>query len=416
MRKICGLKRWLLVIGLVISSQGYSLEKWVNCIGNQTSTPAEYNEPKSFGELCDIVNDAVEKNQTIRTIGNGYSISDIGCTTGRLISLSYLNQILSVDLEKKLVRVEAGISISELNEKLAAYELALPNQAAITQISLGGALSTAVHGTGHTGTLSSFLREIELVTADGALHKLSPNTDYDAFVAATVGLGSLGVIYAVTLQCDSLFYLRFTQEKATLEHILENCKALSDSNDFFQFFWNTDSNNVVINRWNRCEKNDSANCMPSYKALSWYVIDANDKDLFSEIAVPINSLPSVVDKIAELIQKYKALGAKVTDLNVRFVEKDSHALLSPASDGPVAYIAFCILEEDKYMAFYKDFEDNMMKFNGRPHWGKINFLNYEKTLELYGTNLERFVQIKKRFDPKGVFSNQFIERVLNGSM
>lgn len=406
------MKKCLLTIGLIISFHCYSKE-WVNRVGNQIFTPIEYSEPKNLGELFDIINEAVIKNQTLQAVGNGYSISDIVRTEGRLINLRYLNQILSVDLEKNLVRVEAGISISELNDKLAVYGLALPNQAAIDQISLGGALSTGVHGTGHSGTFSSFLREIELITADGTLHKLSAHSDYDAFTAAAVGVGSLGIIYAVTLECESLFYLKFIQETTTLEYVLENYKTLNDSNDFFQFFWNAESNTVVINKWNRCEKNDSSDCMPCHKALAWYAIDPHDKDLFSEIAVPIHSLPIVVDKIAELTQKYRGLGAKVMDFNIRFVERDTHTLLSPTSNEPMAYITFCLLEEDKYLALYKDFEDNMIRFQGRPHWGKINFVDYKKTLHLYGTNLEKFIRIKRRLDPKGIFSSHFTKRVLD---
>lgn len=400
------MKKCLLALGLIATFYCHG-EEWVNLVGNQIFTPIEYNEPKNLRELFDIINDAVVKNQTLRAVGNGYSISDIVRTEGQLINLRHLNQILSVDLEKNLVRVEAGISISELNDKLALYGLALPNQAAIDQISLGGALSTGVHGTGHSGTFSSFLREIELITADGTLHKLSASSDYDAFTAAAVGLGSLGVIYAVTLECEPLFYLKLIQETTTLRWVLENYKPLNDSNDFFQFFWNTENNNVVINKWNRCEKSDSPDCMSCYKALAWYAIDPNDKDLFSEIAVPVHSLPAVVDKIEELTQKYRDLGAKVMDVNVRFVERDAHTLLSPTSNEPMAYIAFCILEEDKYLALYKDFEDNMIRFHGRPHWGKINFLDYKKTLHLYGANLEKFIQVKRRLDPDGVFSNQF---------
>jgi len=407
------IKKSLCLIGLVTMFQIHSEESWSNRIGNQISNPVEYNTPKSLQELCDIVNDAVVKNQTIRAIGNGYSISDIGCSDGRLVSLQYLNKILTMDLEKKLVRVEAGISISELNEKLAACGLSLPNQAAIDQISLGGSLSTGVHGTGHTGTFSSFLTEIELLTADGTLHKLSPESDPETFSAAALGLGSLGIIYAVTLQCEPLFFLKFTQEETTLEYVLENYTTLNHSNDFFQFFWNTENYSVVINKWNRCEKNDFEDCMPSYKALPWYVIDPTDKDIFSEIAVPIDSLSDVIDKISELLQRYRELGAKVTDLNIRFVEKDTHALLSPASNGKVAYIAFCILEEDKFLALYKDFEDNLMEFNGRPHWGKINFLDYKKAHQLYGANLEKFIQIKRKLDPNGVFSSDFVRRVLD---
>ena len=33
----------------------------------------------------------------------------------------------------------------------------------------------------------------------------------------------------------------------------------------------------------------------------------------------------------------------------------------------------------------------MSAYGGRPHWGKINFLDYEKASSLYGENLQRFI-------------------------
>lgn len=410
--------KWFLVITLSMSLQAFGAEKWFNCIGNQSCTPCQYCEPKTFDELRDSIKSAASQGHTVRAIGNGYSISDIGCTDGWLLNLKHLNHILLIDPEKKLVRVEAGVDLQELNEKLAAQGLALSNQAAIAHITLGGALSTGVHGTGHTGTLSSFVREIELITADGSLHKLSRISDGDAFSAASVGLGTLGIIYAVTLHCEPLFYLRPSNEITDIENILENYKTLNDSNDFFQFSWNAETGKVVVNRWNRCEQKTSHNdllteCMASYKALPWYIIDENDKDRFSEIAIPISSLPIVLNKIKELIQKYKKGGAEIIDITVRFVEMDEYAYLSPASNGPVAYIAFCILEEDKYLGFYKDFEDVMCSYHGRPHWGKVNFLDYEKAESLYGINLQKFINVKRRLDPKGVFSNSFTDRILD---
>jgi L-gulonolactone oxidase len=73
-----------------------------------------------------------------------------------------------------------------------------------------------------------------------------------------------------------------------------------------------------------------------------------------------------------------------------------------------------MLEEDKYMAFYKDFEEALYLYNGRPHWGKINFIDYEKAQKIYGINLQKYIDVKRRLDPNGVFSNPFTDRVLKG--
>lgn len=406
----------LALIFLALFFQINAEEKWVNCIGNQSCRPYRYFEPSNLEELCHSIRQSVLEGRKVRAIGNGYSITDIGCTDGCLLSLKSLSKILSVNPNEKTVRVEVGITIRDLNEQLARFNLALSNQAAIAEISLGGALNTGAHGTGHTGSFSSFVKEFEMVTADGSLHKFSLQSDPDTFAAVSVGLGSLGVIYAVTLQCESLFYLHASDEVTDIDNIIKNYKTIHDSSHFCQFLWNIETGRVVINRWNRCAQmpsadNSSKECVPSYQALPWYVIDKNDKDLFSEIAIPVTFLPQAIKAIQELFLRHKGSGAKIVDLNIRFVEQDAHAYLSSSSEGPVACFAFCILEEDKYIALYKEFEEIMSQYKGRPHWGKLNFLDHEKVMQLYGTNLQKFVKVKQRLDPQEVFSNGFTDRI-----
>ena len=378
---------------------------WSNRIGNQVCHPSGYQEPHCLEDLRRCVQEAVAKEQKVRVMGNGYSISDIGCTNGLLLNLKKMHTILSIDKEKREVRVEAGILLAELNEKLAEEGLALPNQPAIDAISLGGALSTGVHGTGNTGSLSSFVKEIELLSADGTIRKLSPDSDPEAFYAASVGLGSLGVIYAVTLRCEPLFYLTVSSQNSTIEEVLKNYKT-SKNRDFLQFLWNGENGQVVVQTWDKTRGGT-----PGHKALPYYTIDENDKDLFSEFAFPVDRLTLVVEKIQALLPKYREKGARIADFNIRFGNQE-RSYLSPATDGPVFYCTFCLFEEDKYLAIYKDFEQEMLSLKGRPHWGKLHFLDYEKALRLYGSKLEQFIAVKQRLDPQGVFSNAFTERVL----
>lgn len=389
---------------------------WTNCIGNQTCLPSHYYEPENMNQLQIHIHNAVLEREKIRVVGAGYSISDLVTTNGYLLNLRKLNHILSVDRNRAIVCVEAGITMKELNEQLAEYELALPNQAAINNITLGGALSCAVHGTGRTGTLSSFIKEIDLITADEKIHNLSLASDPNAFAAARVGLGALGVIYAVKLQCEPLFYLRSTEEEWDINALMLKYKELNERNDFFQFTWNVMTGRAIVIQRNRVRgllPNSSSDIEICYKALASYIIDENDKDLFSEIAIPIDHLPEVIEKIKELANRYQALGIRIADVVVRFVEADNLSFLSPASNYPVAYLTMSIPIDYDYPLFYKEFEDSLLENGGRPHWGKINFLDYQKVSHLYGENIEKFINVKKRLDPLGTFSNDFINRICN---
>ena len=84
-----------------------------------------------------------------------------------------MNRILTVDKEKRWVKVEAGVKIHELARELAKVGLALPNQGYIDFQTVAGAIGTATHGSGKTGTLSSFVREIELIDGLGNEHRLT---------------------------------------------------------------------------------------------------------------------------------------------------------------------------------------------------------------------------------------------------
>lgn len=407
--------KWFFIATLLLVVQAVNAEQWVNWLGNQTCDPVQYIEPNTLEELCSHIKDASVKGYQVRAVGNGYSISDIVGTNGYLLNLKHFNQLLAVDVKNKLVRVEVGITMQELNKQLACYDLALSNQAAIDTLTLAGALCTAVHGTGHTGTLSSFVKNIELITADGTIQNLSLTSDPDAFAAARVSLGALGVIYAVTLQCEPLFYLTINHETMDIEILMEKYQTLHETNDFFQFFWNIETGQVMLERWNRCQafsQNDaSIQSKVCYEVLPFYTIDENDKDLFSEVAVSVDALPRILPEIKQLMEKYLAQGAKIENVGVRFVEADENAYLSPAANQAVAYISTQIADKDKFIAFYREFEELMFAYQGRPHWGKFNLLNYEKASNLYGINLTKFIAVKRRLDPQSVFSNDFIDRI-----
>ena len=62
------------------------------------------------------------------------------------MSLHKMNRVLDYNAETGVVRVQAGITIAELERQLAARGRALAIKGAINVQSLAGAMATATHG------------------------------------------------------------------------------------------------------------------------------------------------------------------------------------------------------------------------------------------------------------------------------
>lgn len=382
---------------------------WSNWAGNQKCCIKKIFYPKTKEELLENIKSAVNNNKKIRVVGSGHSWSNLICNKDYLISLKNLNNILSVDKEKNEVKVQAGITLKRLNEELDKLNLAIPNQAAVMNITLAGAVSTATHGTGHTGTFSSFIKEIELITADGETYILSEEQNPDIFKTALVSFGSLGIIYSYTIKCIPQFFLKLERNIMTTSELISNYKKLHNENNYFQFDWNPTTDEVAILKWNQVDETKEINGTKSFEALSSRF--TGGKRLEEEIAIPFNELPNALKDLKKIYSKYRNKEYKIGDLLVRFVNMDN-AYLSPASNSNVVYLSISTPVEKKYIKFYQEYENLLQKYKGKPHWGKLNFLDYKKASKIYGKGFVKFLEIRNKLDPHGIFLNNYVRKLI----
>ena len=154
-----------------------------------------------------------------------------------MVSLERMRRVLDVDCASGLVRVQAGITINELSQRLDAHGLAMENLGDIDVQSIAGAISTATHGTGaRLRNISAQVAGLKLVLADGSTLECDAEREPEVFAPARVGLGALGVIAEVTLRCVPAFTLRGIDAPAPLAQTLERFDRLALSNDHFEFF------------------------------------------------------------------------------------------------------------------------------------------------------------------------------------
>lgn len=389
---------------------------WTNWAGNQTCQPTSIFYPTTKDELSAIIKKAAFAQKTIRVVGAGHSWSSIVCTNAVMIDLKNLSKVISVDKKNNQVTVQAGITLEKLNPILAKHGLALANQPAVMHMTLGGLTATGTHGSGKTGSLSSFIVGAELITADGALHTLSATSDPEALAAVRVSLGALGVVYSLTLQCLPQFTLHACSYTTSKENFLQEYSTLYKDNEYVQFLWNLTNDTVRVytrnKELNKSHNNKNQHCSnarTSYNVLS--SLNAGGKRLEEEIAISSKDLPQALADIQKVTQQFAAKGLLIQELLIRFVQADTSALLSMAADRDTCFLSISTPVDSRYMPFYQAFEQAMLKYKGRPHWGKINFVTKTGAQQLYGANFDRFVKIKNRFDPHNIFSNSFTNQL-----
>lgn len=161
--------------------------------------------------------------------------------------------IVDVDADQRRATVRAGTTLGDLTDELAAHGLSMENLGDIDAQTVAGALSTGTHGTGiDLGVLSPQVAGLRLVTADGEIVELGPE-DGDAFRAAQVSLGALGVISTVTLDLVPAYDLRFHARPMPLGECLADLERLRSENRHFEFFRFPHTDTAFVKTMNRTD-------------------------------------------------------------------------------------------------------------------------------------------------------------------
>jgi L-gulonolactone oxidase len=418
---------------------------WTNWAGT-VQCDVEVARPASIADLQQVVADA--NGRHVKAIGSGHSFTAIGATDGIQISPDGLQGVVRADVTSGLVTVLAGTRLRDLNETLWHLGLSLVNLGDIDVQTVAGAISTGTHGTGvRLGGLATQVRGLQVVLADGTLYDASPEQ-------AAVGLGALGVVATVTLQCEPAFALAAAELPAALDDVLVDLDTTVLVNDHFEFYWFPHTRRVLSKRNNRVLPGtvlhpvgrtrgyvddellsntvfDAINklttrrpaLIPRANAIAARALSARDyidrsyrvfasprRVVFREMeyAVPREAVPHVIAEIeAWLAKSGELIGFPV---EVRFAAADG-CWLSTAYGRETGYIAVHQYHRRDHEAYFRAVEAIARAVDGRPHWGKVHYRDAASLAETY-PRFGDFVALRDRLDPTRVFGNAYLERVL----
>jgi len=428
---------------------------WRNWSGRLQASPARVVVPSHADEVAMAVKAAARDGLRVKPLGAGHSFSEIAVPDGVALRLDRMDRLVALDRASGLVTVQGGITLHALNPLLAGAGLALTNMGDIDRQTIAGATATGTHGTGiRFGGISTQIRAMELVLADGSRVRCAPDERPDLFAAARVGLGALGVVTEVTLQCEPRYVLRSVVEPMPLEQALDELPDRVERNDHFEFFWFPHSTTALtttntrlpgdaprrpVGRLRDLLENDlltnrvlelamrlgtrvpaaipritraiTAGVSESETVDYSYKVFASRRETRfneGEFAIP---RAAVVDVLREIKHWVDTHDERISfPFEVRFVAEDD-IWLAPTYRRNSAYIAFHQYHRLPYQRFFDAMGQILADVGGRPHWGKMHTLDAEALRPRY-PRFDDFVALRDRLDPTGVFTNDYLDRVL----
>jgi FAD-linked oxidoreductase len=427
--------------------------RWRNWGRNQHSIPAAIDEPRSLLEVVESVETAASAGQTVKVVASGHSFSDIAATTGRMLRIGALDRVVAIDRDAMTATVEAGIPLWVLNDELAKRGLALSNLGDIDRQTIAGATSTGTHGTGlRYGSIAASIVGLELVTATGEVVRCSATEEPEIFACARVGLGVLGVVTQLTLQCEPSFKLRAIEEPLPWGEFLDEWDGILETNDHVDCYWFPHTDTCTVKTSNRTD--DPIRTRRGYKKwksdiyygnfrhganaalgrrrpgkipelaqsvvagmhrtervdASYHVFCTTRLVRFVEMeyAIPRAEMANGLRGIRALIEREGLLVD--FPVEIRGIGADDIPL-SMGSGRETCYLAVHMSTGTPFDRYFHGVEAIMNGLGGRPHWGKMHFQTASSLAPRY-PEWERFRSVRRQLDPEGRFRSAFADRVL----
>jgi FAD/FMN-containing dehydrogenase len=428
--------------------------------------------PKSLEDIQLAVKEAKKNGNFISISGGKHSMGGQQFGTGTTnLSMSDFSQVIHLDSEKGIVEVQSGIQWPELVDWLFKNQGGSKKKWGIRQkqtgadrLSIGGALSSNIHGRGlKMRPMVDDVESFTLIDANGDLKTCSRKDNRDLFKLVIGGYGLFGVIGNVKVRLAPVQVLeRVVQLIEVKDFIPLVSKRIKDGFLYgdFQFAIDPKSDDFMrrgiyslyrpVNKpldiageqkemkgddWYRLlglAHTDKSRAFEIYSKfylttngqfyrsdthqMGVYVDDyhrkfdpnGNSSEMISEIYVPREKLRTLFDQLREDFRKN---GTNVVYGTVRLIEKDDESFLAWAKQNYAATV-FNFHVEHSPEGIEKAKKEFQLIIDRALENGGSYFLTYhrwarkDQVLKAY-PQMPEFLRLKKKYDPEERFQSDW---------
>ncbi len=431
----------------------------------------EIRKPRSIDDLQIALRDAQRQGRGISLAGGRHAMGtqQFGADTLHLDTRG-LNRVVKFDKAAGRITVEAGIEWPELIEYLLTEQAGQKDpwairekQTGVDRVSLGGSLSSNVHGRGlKFPPIVADIESFTLLGADGKLHTCNRQQNQEFFSLAIGGYGLFGVIVDVTLRLARRAKVQRMVEVIPVKDLLPwvekrlgagflygDCQYSTDLDaeaaahaGVFSCYRPVPYDTPIAKDQKQLSEKDwiefytlaRTDKKKAFEKYSKYYLSTNEQVYWSDthqLAGSFDAYRNAVDKgrgteviteayvskenfipfMAKVRQDYIDHKVDMTYGTIRFIEKDDETFLAWAKEPSVCIV--CNLhvkhtDEGKQKAA-EDFRriiDRAIEFGGRYYLTYHRWATRKQVETCYPQFVD-FLRLKKKHDPQDVFQSEW---------
>ena len=432
-------------------------------------TPGLQQAPKNIEQLTALVHDAAHNSRTISIVGAGKSMGGQTIAiddNAYQVSLKHLNKMLLLDLEHKEVTVQTGMTWGELQKQIAPHGLAIKAMQSYNSFSIGGSLGVNVHGQDfNAGMIIETVQSFRLLLANGTVVNVSRNENAELFGFAIGGYGLAGIIVDVTLALTddvSITRVNATVPSSELANYFRNNIQDNPKVQFYSARYSMGRHNLLNEAFVIAyEKTDRALVVQPaldtkfgnmlLRNLVWLTqfslirrmrssieklflalptvysrnnlmgssVEALPRDtkhsryILQEYFIPYDQLNSFIDDFRTIAQEYNV---DLLNVSARHVRGNDESLLSWSPQDTCALVLYICqpCNEDAYdgaVIWTRELIDVALKHDGSFYLPYQCLATPQQVAAAY-KNVSKFLELKKKYDPRGVFKNKMYDHYL----
>lgn len=429
---------------------GRTFENWALQYAN---VPRNFTLPTTQAQIVELV----KRPGRLRVVGSGHSFNDGIVTDDTLVSLDNYSGVLRIDVDNRRLTFRAGTRVRDAVAIMMQHGLAFTALPSHDAQSLGGILSTDVHGTGRDwGFVSESVVGLTIVDGTGEIHRCGP--DDDLFRAAVGGVGAVGIITEVTVQGVPRFAIDQQTSIQELAWVRGHLDELIAGHDHVSLYLFPYAEHCQVNAWDRTDAaktpggdlKEFLNISLDALLAAWvgnllayarllplarhwsrlgYLLkrgtqlvlessNAYNRTIYHlhqelEFTVDYERTFEICDRLLALYDELSRTGLPYLLLEVRFTPAGhDRTLLGAGRQRRCAWIDLICNDSEGFETYYAAAVELIKSIGGRPHLGKYTDGFDGSYLEsVHGSNYRRFLQLVAQHDPDGTFSNAFTRRL-----